>query len=128
MVAHALGLKTAPVSTASVVVTTQTCSYAGVKLTVAVGYTVIQNPARPVKSSKVKGLPHGTYTTYAGSTQTQVFFYKGTAATGIYGVIRNYGKIRRAKLEQFAKALYAAMPAPSAGAQPAPTPGIQLIP
>jgi hypothetical protein len=124
MVAHALGLKTSPASTLSVVSSMQTCSYAGVKLTVSTGLTVLKNPAPPLKLEKVAGLAHGTFTTYAGSTQTQITFYKGTAATGIYGVVRNFGKIRKAKLVVFAKALYAAMGSGASGSQPA---GVQLV-
>ncbi len=114
-----LGMKTAPTSTLATVTTMQTCSYTGVKLTVSVGLTVIQNPATPAKVKKVTGLPHGTYTTYAGSTQSQVLFYTGSAATGTYGVIRNYGKIREIKLEKIARTLYHAMASGQPSGQPA---------
>ena len=59
-----------------------------------------------------------------GSTQTQITFYKGTAATGIYGVVRNFGKIRRAKLEEFAKALSAAIGSGGSGGQPT---GVKIV-
>jgi hypothetical protein len=109
IVAAALGLAKPPATSLAVVSGTQTCSYGGVMLTVSVGLSVLKNPATPLKVQKVKGLEHGLYSTYLGSTQTQVAFYKGSAATGTYGVIRNFGKIPRASLERFAKALYAAI-------------------
>ncbi len=124
MVARALGMKTPPVSSLAVVNDTQTCSYAGVKLTVFVGYSAIESPAIPAKVVAVPGLPHGTYDTYAGSTQTAVTFYKGTAATGTYGVIRDYGKIRKVKLETLARVLYAAITGGGGGSS---APGVKII-
>ena len=59
-------------------------------------------------------VPHGAYSTYAGSTQSQLTFYTGTAATGIYGVIRNYGKVTQKSLVKLGKLLAAAMSGSSA--------------
>lgn len=122
VVAKALGLKTPPAATLTTIASSETCYYPGVKLTIAVGSSVVQNPATAATLSSVPGLPHGRYTTYAGSKQSQLFFYTGDAATGVYAVLRNYGTIRRAKLERFAKVLYAAMGGASAtGAPSGPT-------
>jgi len=109
VVASALGLKQPPKTSEAMIPTASTCSYTGVLLTVSVGSTAITNPAPPKKVVKVKGLPNGQYMTYSGSTQSQITFFKGTAATGTYGVIRNFGKISEAKLVHFAKLLYAAV-------------------
>jgi hypothetical protein len=118
LIASALGVKRAPPSTLARVTTTATCSYKGGQITVSVGYTALTNPAPPLKVKKVSGLPHGFYATYKNSTQTQVSFYKGaSAATGIYGVVRNFARIPEKKLEAVAKALYAGISA--AGGPPA---------
>jgi hypothetical protein len=121
-VASALGLKHPPKTSEAMIPTASTCAYAGVLLTVSVGSTAITNPAPPKKVVKVSGLPNGQYMTYSGSTQSQITFFKGTAATGTYGVIRNFGKISEAKLVHFAKLLYAAV---SGGAT---TPGGGIVP
>src|ERR1019366_658417 len=84
-IAAALGRKSAPHSTLSAVNTTATCSY-GTSLTLFVGYTAIANPATPALVAAVPGLPHGHFMTYKGSTQTEVLFFVGSAATGVYGV------------------------------------------
>ena len=105
-IAAAFGITSAPPSTLTAITQSQTCSYRGGKLTISVGYTAIGNPAFPKTLMNVPGLPHGKFATYAGSTQTQVSFYKGSAATGIYGTVRNTGKISKAHLEAIALALY----------------------
>lgn len=98
-----------PRATLSVVNTVQTCVYGQGQLTVSIGYSVIANPALPVTSVTVSGLPHGVFRTYSDSSQTEITFYTGTAATGVYGVVRNFAKIPKSKLITVAKALYAAM-------------------
>ena len=119
-IASALRLKHAPASALATVPKLSTCSFAGGKLTVSVGFTTLPNPRVPAKVVRVHGLPGGTYRTYAGSTQTEILFVKGPAATGVYGVVRNFVRISRQKLEAIAKALYAAIPQ-VAPTQPAPS-------
>jgi hypothetical protein len=104
LIASALGTKKAPPGTASAVTNVSTCNYTG-KLTISVGYTALTNPAPAVTEKAVPGLPHGTYEAFAGSTQTEVTFFEGTAASGVYGVVRNYVKIPKAKLVKIAVAL-----------------------
>jgi len=123
-IASALGLKHAPTSSLATLPKVTTCSFAGGKLTVAVGFTTLPNPAVPAKIVRVPGLPNGTYRTYAGSTQTEVLFFKGTAATGIYGVVRNFVRIPKLKLEAIARALSAAI-TPAGRTQS--TPSVKLV-
>ena len=92
-----------------------TCSYADGSLSISVGTTTIANPALPLKVVTVPGLPTGTYKTYKGSTQTEIVFFKGSAATGTYGVVRNFVKIKQAKLKTIAIALYKGISGPAAG-------------
>lgn len=115
-VQKALGMKTTPVSAVSTVVNASTCSYSGVKVTVSVGLRALTNPAAPLKTVNVAAVPHGAYSTYAGSTQSQLTFYTGTAASGIYGVVRNYGKITQKSMVKLGKLLAAAMSGSSATA------------
>jgi hypothetical protein len=115
VVASALGLQQPPTSTLATVTNASTCSFKGGMLTVSVGYTALTNPAPPLKETKVPGLPNGIYETYRGSTQTQVTFFKGTAASGLYAVIRSFGHIPKLKLEKVAKALYAGLGDASGG-------------
>jgi hypothetical protein len=124
-IAALLGMKTPPPSTLSTVLNMQRCNYEGVKLTVQVGYTVMVNPAAPAKVTNVPGLPHGIYKTYRGSTWSEVSFYVGSAAKGTYGVVSNFGKIRRAKLEKIAKLLHAGIVGSGGSAT---TPGITIVP
>jgi hypothetical protein len=122
LVAKALGLKKPPQATLTTVAGIETCSYKGIKLTVAVGTTAIQSSATPKTIARVSGLPHGRYTTYTGSKQSQILFSTGSGADAVFAVIRNYGTIRRSKLERFARALYAAMAGASgSGAPSGPT-------
>jgi hypothetical protein len=116
LIASAFGVKKAPPSTSTAVINATTCSYKGGMLTISVGYTALTNPATPLKTKKVPGLPNGLYETYAGTTQTGVTFFKGTAATGLYGVVRNFGRIPEKKLEKIAKALYRGSGPASGGA------------
>jgi len=108
-IAAAFGLKSAPPSTLATVRNVSTCSFGSGQLTVSVGYTTIANPAVPAQVTLVAGLPHGTFMTYKGSTQSEILFYKGSAATGVYGVVRNFASIGKLKLETIAKALYSGM-------------------
>jgi hypothetical protein len=105
LIAAAFGAKNAPPSTSTAVLNATTCSYKHGLLTISIGYTALTNPAAPLKTKKVAGLPHGLYETYSGTTQTAVTFINGTAATGLYGVVRNFGRIPEKKLEKIAKAL-----------------------
>lgn len=108
LVASALGVKHAPAFRLTSVNNTATCSY-GTSLTVFVGLTAIVNPALPLRVSAVAGLPHGSYMTFRGSTQTEIRFVVGGTANGVYGVVRNYVRIPKPKLVKIAKALDAAM-------------------
>ena len=123
-IVSALGLKHAPSSVLASVPNVETCAFANGKLSISVGYTTIANPALPLKSVAVPGLPTGSYRTYAGSTQTEILFFKGTAASGVYGVVRQFVKIKQAKLETIAKALYAAI---GQGSGTQTTPSVQLV-
>ena len=123
VIAKAFGVKTAPASSVSSVTNASTCSYKGGLLTVSVGSTALTNTATPLKESKVPGLANGTYETYKGSSQTEVTFYRGSATTGLYAVVRNFGHISGPKLEAVARALSTALAsAGSAG------PGGTLLP
>jgi hypothetical protein len=124
-IAAALGRKSAPPATLSAVNTTATCTY-GSTLRLFVGYTAIVNPATPVLVAAVPGLPHGHFMTYKGSSQTAVLFYAGSAATGIYGVVRNYGKVSKSQLEKLAKLLYASA-AGASGTSGAPPTAVHLV-
>lgn len=124
LIASALGVSEAPASNLASVMNVSTCNYGNGELTVSVGYTTIANPAPPAKVATVPGLPHGRYMTYARSTQTQIIFYQGTAATGIYGVVRNFAKIKKANLEAIARALNAGI---SGQPETQTTPSVQLV-
>ena len=123
----ALGTKLGSVAPVlSSVQNVSTCSYAGGSLSISVGTTTIANPALPLKVVTVPGLPTGTYKTYSGSTQTEIVFVKGSAATGTYGVVRNYAKIKQAKLEAIAIALYKGITSGPTGSGTSTTP-VKLI-
>jgi hypothetical protein len=106
LIASAFGVKTAPPSTSTAVINATTCSYKGGMLTISVGYTALTNPAPPSSVVKVAGLSNGVYETFAGSTASQLTFYKGDPATATYVVIRNYVRIPQKKLVKIAKTLY----------------------
>jgi hypothetical protein len=108
VIASAFGTKTAPSSSDVATSNTSTCSYKNGQLTIELGYTALTSPQAPIRTSVVKGLPHGQLYVYAGS-RSQLVFYRGTAANGIYAVIRNFVKIPASKLEKIAKALNAQM-------------------
>jgi hypothetical protein len=104
----ALGAKSSPHGRLTQIMTSiqsESCSYAGGKLTLSVGYTAIGNPAMPAKLVPVPGIAHGTFATYAGSMQTQISFYVGSAATGTYGTVRSTGTITKKHLVAIARAL-----------------------
>jgi hypothetical protein len=105
LIASAFDLRQAPSSTLTTVSGIATCTYNG-ELSLSDGYATLGNPGIPTKITKVPGLPQGTYMTYKNSSQTEIVFHTGTAAAGVYGVIRNYGAIKEAKLEKIALALY----------------------
>ena len=120
----ALGLKRAPVANLASVPNIETCSVGNGDLSVSVGFTTIANPAMPLKVVSLSLVPNGTYRTYANSTQTEVLFFKGTAAAGTYGVVRNYVKIKKKYLVAIAEALYAAI---GQGPGTQTTPSVQLV-
>jgi hypothetical protein len=128
-IVSALGKKLGSVTpTEASVPKASTCAYGGEDLTISVGTTAIANPAAPLKVTKVAGLPNGNYWTYRGSTQTQLSFLVGSAASGTYVVIRNFVKVPRPKLEKIAKAFYAGMSSGQAGIGAATTTPSQLVP
>ena len=104
VIASAFGTKTAPSSSDAATSNTSTCSYKNGLLTIEVGYTALTNPAPPLKVTVVKGVPHGQLSVYAGN-QRQIVFFRGTAANGLYVVIRNFAKIPPKKLEKLARTL-----------------------
>ena len=120
----ALGLKQPPVSALASVPNVETCTFAKGRLSVSVGSTAIAYPARPLKVIPVPGLPDGTYRTFAGSTQTEIIFFKGGSTAGIYGVVRNFASIKQRLLERIAKALFAAV---GQGSGRQTTPSGQLV-
>ncbi len=124
-VASALHLKQPPAAALATVNATQTCSFAGGKLTVSVGYSVLADPEPPLLTVNVPGLPHGRYMTYDGTAQTQIVFYLGSPASGVYGVIRNYATITKTPLEQIAKSLASAIASSSGSTSSV---GDQLMP
>lgn len=124
-VAAAFNSATPPASTEATVRNIQTCSFGSGQLTVSIGYTALGNPAIPVTVKSVPGLPHGEYMTYRGSTQTEIVFYEGSAATGVYCVVRNYAKISKKNLTLIAQAVNAAL-AGQTGTGAAPG-GVHLI-
>lgn len=96
------GGKTTPSFVASAGPTTATCNYENGKLTVEIGASAFTNGAPALKTVKLKNLPHGVYSTFPHTTQTQIVFYEGTAASGTYVVIRNFVRIPEAKLVKIA--------------------------
>ena len=123
VIATAFGVKKAPASTLSSVTNASTCAYKGGLLTVSVGSTALTNTATPLKETKVPGLTNGIYETYKGSSQTEVTFYRGSATSGLYAVVRNFGHITGPKLEAVAKALSTAL-----GSASSTGPGGTLLP
>ena len=113
VVASALGLKTAAGSKLYQVVRTATCSYRSGKLTLFVGYTSIGLPGTVAKSTRVSGLPHGFYNTYTNTVETQVTFYKGPAASAVYGIVTTTGAVSKPNLERIARLLYGSIGDPS---------------
>lgn len=125
VIASAFGVRTPPSATFASVPKVSTCAYGHGQLTVAVGFTVLGNPALPLRVVSVPGLPHGKYETYAGTTQSELIFVEGSTATGIYGVVRNYARIPESKLIKVAQALASALTSsnatPGADTQPGAT-------
>jgi hypothetical protein len=108
-IAAAFGIASPPFALLSVVRTTETCTYshAGVILTLFVGYSSIGQPGTVKQALAVPKLPHGLYDTFTNTAQRQVTFYKGTAASGIYGIVRTNRTVTKARLEALARTLYA---------------------
>jgi hypothetical protein len=104
-VRSALGATKTPTSADAATSNTSTCSYDNGLLTIEIGYTALTNPFVPLHVTKVPVLPHGELSTFPHTTQTQLTFYRGSAATGLYAVIRSYGRIPAAKLEKLGVAL-----------------------
>ena len=104
MIASAFGARKAPMSTSTSVPNVDTCSWKNGQLTISVGYVALTNPAAPLSVTKVPAVPGGQYETYAGK-KSQLTFIEGTAATGVYVVIRNYVRIPEKKLVAIAKVL-----------------------
>jgi hypothetical protein len=111
VIASVFAVKSPPASTTSVTPNASTCSYKNGQLTIEVGSSALTNPASPLKTTKVAGIPHGFYDSYAHTTQSQIVFYEGTAADGTYAVLRNFARIPKAKLIKVAKALNTALKA-----------------
>jgi hypothetical protein len=87
-IAAAFGVAHAPASTETTVTNVSTCSFKAGLLTISIGNTALTNPAAPLSTAKVAGIPSGLYETF-GAKASQLTFNKGGAATGIYVVIRN---------------------------------------
>lgn len=100
-IAAAVGSHAAAASSAAATSLTSTCSYGGL-LTIEVGVTALTNPAPILKTTKLTAVPHGVYTTYAGSKQTQIVFYEGTAASGTYVVVRAFTAVKQKQLVRIA--------------------------
>jgi len=66
-------------------------------------------------------VPHGVYTTYAGSKQTQIEFYEGTAATGLYVVVRAFTAVKQKQLVRIARLADATLGSSE------PTSGVHLV-
>jgi hypothetical protein len=64
--------------------------------------------------------------TYKGSTQTEATFYVGGSATGIYGVVRNFAKIDKTKIELITKDLYVAV-SEASGSDTSPSSSVTLL-
>jgi hypothetical protein len=119
-IASAIGSKAAAAANTATTNSTSTCSYGGL-LTVQVGITALTNPAPALYTAKVAGLPHGIFSTYSSSSQTQIVFYEGPAATGLYVVVRAFAKVKQAKLVTIAKLVNAALTTTGA------LPGVRLV-
>jgi hypothetical protein len=110
-IASVFGRATPPSASLAATSNTSSCSYGSksVLLTIEVGFTALTNPELALRRTKVAGLPHGLYSTYAHTTQTQIVFYEGSAASGLYVVLRSYSKTSEGKLVKAAKAVNAAL-------------------
>ncbi len=126
-VAAALGVKQPPPSALAQVRNVATCSFAVGKLTVAVGYSTLVNPAPPAHTALVASLPHGSYMTFKGSPQTEIVFYEGSAATGVYGVVRAFVPVKEGRLVTVARALAAAIVSGSGAGATSTIPSVQLV-
>jgi hypothetical protein len=100
------GAAASPATTATP--TTSTCSYGGL-LTIQTGATALTNPTPPLHRIAVIGVPHGVYSTYSTSKQTQIVFYEGTAASGLYIVVRAFAPVKEAKLVRIARLVHASL-------------------
>jgi hypothetical protein len=118
-VATAVGATAAAATSAAATPTTSTCSYGGI-LTIQTGSTALTNPARPLKRIVVSSVPHGFYSTYAGSKQTQIVFYEGTAAAGVYVVVRAFVPVQQARLVRIARLAHAKLSGSTETPPPAP--------
>jgi hypothetical protein len=111
-IAAAFHVETAPPGNLSVVSSSETClyTYKRVGLSVFVGTTSIGSPGNAKKAVKVPNLPHGYYATFTNTKQTQVSFFKGSAATGVYGIVRSStAKVTKSHLVAIARDLYASI-------------------
>jgi hypothetical protein len=100
-IAAAVGSRAAAAQSAAATSRTSTCSYGGL-LSIEIGVTALTNPAPILKTTKLTTVPHGVYTTYAASKQTQIVFYEGAAASGIYVVVRAFTGVNRKQLVRIA--------------------------
>lgn len=100
-IAAAVGSHAAAAPSAAATSLTSTCSYGGL-LTIEIGVTALTNPATILKATKLTAVPHGVYTTFVESKQTQIVFYEGTAASGIYVVVRAFTGVKQKQLVRIA--------------------------
>jgi hypothetical protein len=100
-IAAAVGSHAAAARSSAATSLTSTCSYGGL-LTIEIGATALTNPAPILKTTKLSAVPHGVYTTYVGSKQTQIVFYEGTAASGTYIVVRAFTGVKQKQLVRIA--------------------------
>jgi hypothetical protein len=100
-IAAAVGSQAAAAHSSGATSLTSTCSYGG-RLTIEIGVTALTNPAPILKTTKLTTVPHGVYTTYVGSKQTQIVFYEGTAASGTYIVVRAFTGVKQKQLVRIA--------------------------
>jgi hypothetical protein len=107
-IAAAVGAHAAAAPSAAATSRASTCSYGGL-LTIEIGVTALTNPAPILKSTKLTAVPHGVYTTYAGSKQTQIVFYEGTAASGTYVVVRAFTGVKQKQLVRIAHLAHASL-------------------
>jgi len=120
-VAAAVGVTAATAASVAATPTTSTCSFGGI-LTIETGSTALTNPARAFKKVVVAGVPHGIYSTYVGSKQTQIVFYEGSAADGLYVVVRAFVPVKQLRLVRIARLVHAALSGTGQAQAPAPAP------